>query len=128
MMSIAGHSSISSAAGSSPVNGTARTESEIPWLLDRQPNPDNHALIDEYRVVDDAGKTVYVTTTLRAFDPRDHNWRIASIERLMVSWSHGLIVSWSHRLIVSAAMRGDLEQGCEHRETMRPCDDETMRR
>jgi hypothetical protein len=24
---------------------------------------------------------VYVTTTLRAFDPRDHKWRIASIER-----------------------------------------------
>jgi hypothetical protein len=49
------------------------------WTATR--TPDNHALIDEYRVVDDAGKTIYITTTLRAFDPRDHKWRIASIER-----------------------------------------------
>jgi hypothetical protein len=49
------------------------------WTATR--TPDNHALIDEYRVVDDAGRTMYVTTTLRAYDPRDHKWRIASIER-----------------------------------------------
>ena len=49
------------------------------WTATR--TPDNHALIDEYRVVDDAGHTLYITTTLRAFDPRDHKWRIASIER-----------------------------------------------
>jgi len=49
------------------------------WTATR--TPDNHSLIDEYRVVDDGGKTTYVTTTLRVFDPRDHKWRIASIER-----------------------------------------------
>lgn len=49
------------------------------WTATR--TPDNHSLIDEYRVVDDAGKTTYVTTTLRGFDPREHRWRIVSIER-----------------------------------------------
>ena len=49
------------------------------WTATRTPG--SHSLVDEFRVVDDAEKTLYVTTTLRAFDPRDHKWRIASIER-----------------------------------------------
>ncbi len=32
-------------------------------------------------MVDNAGKTTCVTTTLRAFDPKEHRWRIVSIER-----------------------------------------------
>ena len=48
------------------------------WTATR--TPDNRSLVDEYRVVDDAGKTLYVTTTLRAFHPGEHRWSIVSIE------------------------------------------------
>lgn len=48
------------------------------WTATR--TPANGTIVDEYRVVDDSGRTVYVTTTLRRFHPGEQRWALVSIE------------------------------------------------
>lgn len=41
---------------------------------------DGPLILDEYRIVDDDGKTVYVTRTLRAYNPKLDRWDLVSTD------------------------------------------------
>lgn len=51
------------------------------WTAVRLPTGDGSHILDEYRVMGDGGETLYVSTTLRAFNASTGLWELVSAER-----------------------------------------------
>jgi hypothetical protein len=51
------------------------------WTAVRLPTGEGSHILDEYRVVADGGETLYVSTTLRAFNATTRQWDLVSAER-----------------------------------------------
>jgi len=51
------------------------------WTAVRLPTGDGSHILDEYRIVADGGETLYVSTTLRAFNATTRIWDLVSAER-----------------------------------------------
>jgi hypothetical protein len=63
------------------------------WSFNR--SPDGPIVTDEFRMVDDSGRTVYVSTTVRAYSPVQQRWNLVGIEpglgvlQLGTAWKEG---------------------------------------
>ena len=51
------------------------------WTAVRLPTGDGSHILDEYRVIGESGETLYVSTTLRAFNASTGLWELVSAER-----------------------------------------------
>jgi hypothetical protein len=79
------------ATGNSPANGPVKIRGY--WSANR--SADGALVTDEYRSVDESGQTIYVSTTLRVYNPVTERWNLIGVEprsgipQLGTAWREG---------------------------------------